>query len=92
MADSFKAVVIPLPTAAAEPVANPPRGKGRTPKVVVPAYKLNNARWAREHYAVLAKISAAREVREEAERLEGLIKARAFLDAQIADVQNRIRP
>lgn len=41
---------------------------------------------------MLAKISAAREVREEQERLEGLLKARAFLDAQIADVQNRIRP
>lgn len=41
---------------------------------------------------MLAKISAARKMREEQERLEGLLKARAFLDAQIADVQNRIRP
>lgn len=46
MAEDTNAVVIALPTAAAEVVMNPPRGKGRTPKVVVPAYKLNHARWA----------------------------------------------
>lgn len=89
MAEGSNAVVIPLPTAAAEPVTNPPKSRGRYPKGVVPPHRLRNARCEREHQPAQAK-SADGYVMSAETQLAGLIKAREYLDDQIAGMRHRL--
>ncbi|MFT4247644.1 MAG: hypothetical protein QM581_06340 [Pseudomonas sp.] len=51
--------VIALPTAAAEPVANPKRKRGRPPKVLVPACELHCRRVDRERQRAATRSPAA---------------------------------
>lgn len=81
--------VIALPTAAAEVVVNPSRRRGRLPSPVVPASRLRAARDRRAYEAAQPKTGDGYVMSAETQ-LAGLIKAREYLDAQIASMRHRL--